>query len=56
MFSGTTHLLRARHYAVIPLAEDRAGLVQWVGGAVPLFSLYNSWLYKRNSPIGEVRR
>lgn len=38
---------------MIPLA-DRAGLIQWVGGAVPLFSLYKNW-YKRNSPIGEVR-
>eukprot|EP00026_Physarum_polycephalum_P000029 Phypoly_transcript_00029.p1 GENE.Phypoly_transcript_00029~~Phypoly_transcript_00029.p1 ORF type:complete len:2984 (-),score=506.25 Phypoly_transcript_00029:303-8192(-) len=50
---GTSHLLRARHYAVIPLA-DRAGLLKWADGAVPLFSLYKSW-YKRNSPIGEVR-
>ena len=46
-------MLRARHYAVIPLA-DRAGLIQWVDGAVALFSLYKSW-YKRNSSIGEVR-
>ncbi|EWM21711.1 serine threonine-protein kinase smg1-like protein [Nannochloropsis gaditana] len=34
--------LRARHYAVLPLSAS-AGLVQWVGGTTPLFSLYKSW-------------
>jgi hypothetical protein len=38
----STRKLRARHYAVIPLSE-RSGLIQWVDGAVPLFSVYKHW-------------
>lgn len=32
----------ARHYAVTPLGP-RSGLIQWVGGATPLFFLYRKW-------------
>ncbi|CAF2371594.1 unnamed protein product [Rotaria sp. Silwood2] len=32
----------ARNYTVIPLAS-RSGLIQWVEGATPLFSLYKRW-------------
>ncbi|CAF1174376.1 unnamed protein product [Didymodactylos carnosus] len=32
----------ARNYAVIPLAS-RSGLIQWVEGAIPLFTLYKRW-------------
>jgi len=38
----TLKLLRTRHYSVIPLSQS-SGLIQWVEGAVPLFSLYKSW-------------
>jgi hypothetical protein len=40
--SAVVRGLRARHYAVLPLSAS-AGLVQWVGGTTPLFSLYKSW-------------
>ncbi|XP_076458807.1 serine/threonine-protein kinase SMG1-like [Babylonia areolata] len=33
---------RARHYSVTPLGP-RSGLIQWVEGATPLFSLYKKW-------------
>lgn len=32
----------ARNYTVIPLAS-RSGLIQWVEGATPLFTLYKRW-------------
>ena len=32
----------ARHYSVTPLGP-RSGLIQWVDGAVPIFSLYKRW-------------
>lgn len=32
----------ARHYSVIPLGPQ-AGLIHWVDGVVPLFSLYKNW-------------
>lgn len=35
-------LFRARHYSVTPLGP-RSGLIQWVDGATPLFSLYKRW-------------
>ena len=34
--------LRARHYSVIPL-DTTAGLIQWVDGAVPVYTLYRKW-------------
>lgn len=39
---GQAHQLQARTYAVTPLGV-RAGLLQMVQGAVPLFSLYKQW-------------
>eukprot|EP01105_Mastigella_eilhardi_P017339 TRINITY_DN3987_c0_g1_i4.p1 TRINITY_DN3987_c0_g1~~TRINITY_DN3987_c0_g1_i4.p1 ORF type:complete len:2825 (-),score=459.94 TRINITY_DN3987_c0_g1_i4:70-7503(-) len=33
---------RARNYAVIPLGPS-SGLIQWVDGAVPLFTVYKEW-------------
>jgi PI-3-kinase-related kinase SMG-1 len=33
---------RARHYSVVPLGV-RSGLIQWVEGSVPLYSLYKRW-------------
>ncbi|CAJ0594064.1 unnamed protein product [Cylicocyclus nassatus] len=32
----------ARHYAVTPLGT-RSGLIQWVGGATPMFHIYRKW-------------
>lgn len=32
----------ARHYSVVPLGP-RSGLIQWVEGAVPLYSLFKRW-------------
>ena len=34
--------VRARHYAVLPLGA-RSGLIQWVEGVTPLFTLYKAW-------------
>ena len=34
--------VRARSYVVLPLGR-RAGLIQWVGGVTPLFTLYKEW-------------
>ena len=33
--------LRARHYAVLPLGP-RSGLIQWVEGVTPLYSIYRA--------------
>lgn len=40
--SGEQQLYRARHYSVTPLGP-RSGLIQWVDGSTPLFSLYKRW-------------
>ena len=32
----------ARHYSVVPLGP-RSGLIQWVEGTIPLYSLYKRW-------------
>lgn len=34
--------LRARNYAVIPISR-RSGLIQWVEGAIPLYSVFKQW-------------
>lgn len=39
---GSTHNYCARHYSVIPLGP-RSGLIRWVDGVTPLFSLYKRW-------------
>eukprot|EP00106_Octopus_bimaculoides_P021655 XP_014789097.1 PREDICTED: serine/threonine-protein kinase SMG1-like isoform X1 [Octopus bimaculoides] len=39
---GYPAMYRARHYSVTPLGP-RSGLIQWVDGATPLFSLYKKW-------------
>ena len=38
----------ARHYAVIPLGP-RSGLIQWVEGAIPLYSFYKRWQQRQQS-------
>lgn len=48
----------ARNYTVIPLAS-RSGLIQWVEGATPLFSLYKRWQQRQataQSWKGQVSR
>ena len=42
IFRGVGQELHARHYSVTPLGA-RSGLIQWVDGATPLFSLYKRW-------------
>lgn len=39
---------QARHYAVIPLGL-RSGLISWVEGVTPLFSLYKRWQQRQAS-------
>jgi len=41
-FCSDYALYRARHYSVTPLGL-RSGLIQWVDGCVPFFSLYKRW-------------
>ena len=41
-FSSGEKTFVARHYSVTPLGP-RSGLIQWVEGATPLFSLYRRW-------------
>ena len=40
--SEEKRLFRARHYSVTPLGA-RSGLIQWVSGATPVFTLYKRW-------------
>lgn len=40
--------LRARNYAVIPISR-RSGLIQWVEGAVPLYTVYKQWQMRRKA-------
>lgn len=41
---------RARNYAVTPLGL-RSGLIQWVDGCVPLFSLYKRWQVREAAAV-----
>jgi len=43
---------QARHYSVVPLGP-RSGLIQWVEGAVPMFTLYKKW-HQRKQNILEM--
>jgi len=40
--NSSTRNLSSRHYSVIPLGP-RSGLIQWVEGTAPLYSMYNRW-------------
>lgn len=42
LHSERRQFYRARHYSVTPLGA-RSGLIQWVDGATPMFSLYKRW-------------
>eukprot|EP01119_Soliformovum_irregulare_P007298 TRINITY_DN1969_c0_g5_i1.p1 TRINITY_DN1969_c0_g5~~TRINITY_DN1969_c0_g5_i1.p1 ORF type:complete len:1347 (+),score=556.40 TRINITY_DN1969_c0_g5_i1:406-4446(+) len=46
--------LTARKYAVIPLGE-RSGLIQWVDGSIPLFTIYKQWQRREsiNKQVGK---
>ncbi|CAG9824418.1 unnamed protein product [Phaedon cochleariae] len=50
---------QARHYSVIPLGP-RSGLISWVDGTTPLFSLYKRWqqreLAKKSTATSGVLR
>ncbi|XP_050514722.1 serine/threonine-protein kinase SMG1 [Diabrotica virgifera virgifera] len=37
-----SNFYKARHYSVIPLGP-RSGLISWVDGTIPVFSLYKRW-------------
>ena len=52
MKTNKTAHFNARHYSVVPLGP-RSGLIQWVEGAVPLFSLYKKW-HQRQQTIVEM--
>nr|NVI76415.1 no-on-and-no-off transient C [Cucujiformia] len=42
------NLYRARHYSVIPLGP-RSGLINWVDGTTPVFSLYKRWQQRQTA-------
>ena len=46
---------RARHYSVVPLGP-RSGIIQWVEGAVPLFSLYKKWQHRRQFTLELIKK
>jgi len=45
----------ARHYSVVPLGP-RSGLIQWVEGAVPLFSLYKKWQQRQQQHLENSKK
>ena len=45
----------ARHYSVVPLG-NRSGLIQWVGGAMPMFSLYKRWQGRQQLHLEAAKR
>lgn len=56
---NTRHLpsLRARHYSVLPLGAH-SGLIQWVGGVTPLYSVYQARVAQqrtRGQPMAQGR-
>ncbi|XP_055710609.1 serine/threonine-protein kinase Smg1-like isoform X2 [Phlebotomus papatasi] len=40
--NGNVSSYRARHYSVIPLGPQ-SGLISWVDGVLPIFSVYKKW-------------
>ena len=46
--NDSNKVYRARHYSVIPLGP-RSGLIQWVDGVTPLFTLYKRWQQRESS-------
>ena len=46
---------RARHYSVIPLGP-RSGLIQWVEGAQPLFSLFKKWQLRQQQHLENAKK
>jgi PI-3-kinase-related kinase SMG-1 len=55
MVGGREGGYTARHYSVVPLGP-RSGLIQWVGGAVPLFSLYKRWQARQQGHLEAAKR
>ena len=45
----------ACNYSVIPLGP-RSGLIQWVEGAVPLFSLYKKWQLRQQAHLEAAKK
>ena len=46
---------RARHYSVIPLGL-RSGLIKWVEGAQPLFSLFKKWQLRQQQHLENAKK
>lgn len=46
--------LSARYYSVTPFGP-RSGLIEWVEGAVPLFTLYKRWQFREASQIQQIQ-
>ena len=44
----------ARHYSVVPLGP-RSGLIQWVEGAMPIFTLYKKWQQRQQEHLENAR-
>ncbi|XP_055371499.1 serine/threonine-protein kinase Smg1 [Condylostylus longicornis] len=54
--SNNDTLYRAHHYSVIPLGPQ-SGLISWVDGMTPLFSLYKKWQQREASnPMPIIKR
>lgn len=45
----------AKHYSVVPLGP-RSGLIQWVEGAVPMFSLYKKWQQRQQQHLENIKK
>ena len=45
----------ARHYSVVPLGP-RSGLIQWVEGAVPMFSFYKKWQQRQQQHLENIKK
>ncbi|XP_059616266.1 serine/threonine-protein kinase Smg1 isoform X2 [Phlebotomus argentipes] len=46
--NGNVSSYRARHYSVIPLGPQ-SGLISWVDGVLPIFSVYKKWQQREAS-------
>lgn len=45
----------ARNYTVIPLGS-RSGLIQWVEGAMPIFTLYKKWQLRQQHHLENAKK
>jgi PI-3-kinase-related kinase SMG-1 len=52
MMKKTGREYRARHYSVVPLGP-RSGLIQWVGGPIPLYSIFKKCQVRQQMTTGD---